>query len=150
MVRELAKKVKEEFDPDCIVGNSKGGCIVGATLAGILRLDFYPMRISRRKKDRVVFKNPKISVYPPKDIQGKKVLLVDDMAGSGRTFKMAIELLKKEKPKEIKTLSLVRHNDSFLPDFYGLSSDDCITFPWDKWVYTKKGFVLHPEYKISS
>lgn len=150
MARELAKKVKEEFDPDCVVGNSKGGCIVGATLAGILRLDFYPMRISRRKKDRVVFKKPKISVYPPKDIQGKKVLLVDDMAVSGETFVMVEKMLAKEKPQAVKTLSLARHKDSFKPDFCGLSSDDCITFPWDKWVYTKKGFVLHPEYNTSS
>lgn len=150
IVRDLVKRAKDEFNPDCVIGNSKGGCIVGGTLAAILRVDFYPMRISRREKDRVVFKKPRVVVFPPGDVRGKKVLLVDDMSVSGETFKMAKEILTKKKPKEIKTLSLARHKDSFLPDFCGLSSDDCIAFPWDKWIYTKRGFVIHPELIISS
>ena len=39
--RQMAKQIKDEYDPDCVVGNSTGGCIVGATLAAILMLDFY-------------------------------------------------------------------------------------------------------------
>ncbi len=150
IVRGLAKKVKDEYNPDCIVGNSKGGCIIGGTIAAILRLDFYPMRISRRKNDKIVFKKPRISVLPPKNLLSKKILLVDDMSVTGETFKIAKKILGKKKPQEVKTLSLTRHKDSFIPDFCGLSSDDCIIFPWDRWVYVNKGFEIHPELIISS
>ncbi len=67
------------------------------------------------------------------------------MAVSGETIRIAIKILKKKKPKEIKTLSLARHKDSFIPDFCSLSSDDCIIFPWDRWVYINKKFKIHPE-----
>jgi len=150
MVKNLAKRAKDEFNPDCVVGNSKGGCIIGGTIAAILRKDFYPMRISRRTKDRVAFKKPRVSVLPPKDVAGKKVLLVDDMAVSGETLKMAGKILKQKKAKSIKTLTLARHKDSFAPDFYGLSSDDCIIFPWDRWIYTNRKFKIHPELVIPS
>lgn len=150
IVKNLAKKAEDEFHPDCIVGNSKGGCIIGGTIAAILRLDFYPMRISRRKNDKIVFKKPRISVLPPNDILGKKVLLVDDISATGETFKIARRILGKKKPKEIKTLSLARHKDSFIPDFCGLSSDDCVVFPWDRWVYVNKKFKIHPELVVFS
>ena len=150
IVKNLAKKAEDEFHPDCIVGNSKGGCIIGGTIAAILRLDFYPMRISRRKNDKIVFKKPRISVLPPNDILGKKVLLVDDISVTGETFKIARRILEKKKPKEIKTLSLARHKDSFIPDFCGLSSGDCIIFPWDRLVYVNKKFKMHPELVIFS
>lgn len=145
IVKDLAKKVEDKFVPDCIIGNSKGGCIIGGTIAAILRKDFYPMRISRRAKDEVVFTKPKVSVFPSVNISGKKVLLVDDMAVSGETLKMAKRLLKRKRPKGIKTLTLARHKNSFLPDFCGLTSDDCIVFPWDRWIYMNGKFRIHPE-----
>jgi len=145
IVKDLAKKVEDKFAPDCIIGNSKGGCIIGGTIAAILRKDFYPMRISRRVKDEIVFTKPKVNVIPSVNISDKKVLLVDDMAVSGETLKMAKILLKKKRPKEIKTLTLARHKNSFLPDFCGLTSNDCIVFPWDRWVYMNGKFRIHPE-----
>ena len=50
VVKNLAKKVKDKYNPDCIVGNSKGGCIIGGTLAAILRLDFYPKNIQELRR----------------------------------------------------------------------------------------------------
>lgn len=52
---------------------------------------------------------------------------------------------KKKKPKEIKILTLARHKNSFMPDFCGLTSDDCIVFPWDRWIYINGRFKIHPE-----
>lgn len=148
MMKKLAKLVEDKFSPDCIVGISKGGCIIGGTIAAILRKDFYPIRISRRVKDEVIFKKPKAIIPPLDNISNKKVLLVDDIAVSGETLKIAKDLLKKKKPKEIKTLTLARHKKSFSPDFCGLTSDDCIVFPWDRWVYVNKKFEIHPELKL--
>jgi len=148
MIKDLAKNVEDEFSPDCIIGNSKGGCIIGGTIAAILRKDFYPVRISRRVNDEIVFKKPKKLVIPQVDLSNKKVLLVDDMVVSGETMIILKKILEKKKPQEIKTLTLARHKDSFLPDFCGLTSDDCIVFPWDRWIYTKGKFKIHPELKI--
>lgn len=146
MVKDLAKLAEDKFSPDCIVGISKGGCIVGGTIAAILRKDFYPMRISRRVKDEVIFKRPKVSTrLSTKFLSDKKILLVDDITVSGETIKIAKKILKNGKSKEIKTLTLVRHKNSFMPDFCGLTSDDCIVFPWDRWIYKNGKFRIHPE-----
>lgn len=145
LVKDLAKKVEDKFSPDCIVGNSKGGCIIGGTIAAILRKDFYPMRISRRIKDEIVFTKPKVTIIPSVNFFGKRILLVDDMVVSGETIKIAVKLLKKKRLKEMKTLTLARHKNSFMPDFCGLTSDDCIVFPWDRWIYINGRFKIHPE-----
>jgi hypoxanthine phosphoribosyltransferase len=117
MIKDLAKNVEDEFSLKCIIGNSKGGCIIGGTIAAILRKDFYPVRISRRVNDEIVFKKPKILVIPQVDLSNKKVLLVDDMVVSGETIIILKRYLKRKKPREVKTLTLARHKDSFLTDF---------------------------------
>ncbi len=70
------------------------------------------------------------------------------MAVSGETIRMLKMILKKKKPREVKTLTLARHKNLFLPDFCGLTSDDCIVFPWDRWIYINGRFKIHPELSV--
>ncbi len=118
---------------------------MGGTLAAILRLDFYPMRVSRRRDDEVVTETPRVIVPPTDEIAGRRVLLVDDMSASGDTLRMVMGMLAARGAKETRSLSLARHGESWVPDFCGIVSDDAIAFPWDRWTYNGREFVIHPE-----
>jgi uncharacterized protein len=147
MCRDLAMKVQEEFDPDIIVGIAKGGVIPGAILASILRRDFYPIRISRRKKDIVVRERPDFIVPLTDEVQNKSVLIVDEISVTGETLRMAKREAEKKGARKVKTLALYVHSDSYRPNWYALESDALIIQPWDYEVLDKGKFIVHPEYQ---
>ena len=77
-------------------------------------------------------------------LKGKNILLVDDLADSGKTLKIATKYLQNFAPKKIQTLVILKKDHSiFEPDFYlqtrpadswinfkydGIKMDDIITF----------------------
>ncbi len=147
LCKELALRIHAEFQPDCIVGVSKGGLPLATVLASMFRIDCYPIRLSCREQDSVVHKTPRWSVLPPQKVSGKKVLLVDDISVSAQTLAMAEEQLKSLAAEEIKTATLSVHHHSRKPDFFAIETDALIIHPWDRWVLVEGIFQLHPEYQ---
>jgi len=127
----LAKRTKREFNPEVVVGIAHGGVIAGATIASILKLDFFPIKFTRKVSERVVRKKPKLVVPPTAELSGKKILLVDDWSQSGETIKSALREIKKLKPEEVKTAVLVRRGE-YEPDYYAIFSRQEIIFPWEE------------------
>lgn len=65
-----------------------------------------------------------VSVKPDADFTGKNVLIVDDVANSGRTLLYAVKPFLQFQPKKIQTLVLVERSHKVFPvtsDFVGLS-----------------------------
>ncbi|MEM1601131.1 MAG: phosphoribosyltransferase family protein, partial [Sulfolobales archaeon] len=59
-------------------------------------------------------------------------LIVDDVADSGKTLQITIELLQLYGPKEIKTASIyVKPTTIVIPDFYVAETNAWIIFPWE-------------------
>lgn len=147
LCKELALKINDEFQPNCIIGISKGGLPLATVLASIFRVDLYPIRLSYREQDRVIHSSPKWTVPVTVKVTGKKVLLVDDISVSGETLKIAREKLLKSGANEFKTTTLSVHPKSKKPDFYILNTDALIIHLWDKWFLKNSKFTLHPEYR---
>ena len=147
MAKELALLVQKDYQPDCIVGVSKGGLTVASVLASLFRVDLYPIRLSYRVRDRVVYDKPQWSVEPPDDVEGCKVLIVDEIAISGRTLREAERAILEKGASETKTCSLYIHPGSFHPDFYLFEAPEMVIHPWDKWVLEDGTIQLHPEYR---
>ena len=145
--KELALKIYKEFQPDCVVGISKGGLPLATVLASIFRVDIYPVRLSYREMDKETYSSPKWLVPPTRKVKGERVLLVDDISVSQETLGIAKDELLKIGAKEVKTVTLSVHSHSVKPDFYILETDALIIHPWDKWVLEVKKFELHPEYR---
>jgi len=91
LCKKLASKIAKEFTPECVVGISKGGLPLATVLASIFRVDLYPVRLSYREMDRKIHSSPRWSAPVSDKINGKKVLLVDDISVSGKTLKIAKE-----------------------------------------------------------
>lgn len=66
-------------------------------------------------------------------MQGLRVLLVDDVADTGKTLAAATSYISMHGPEEVKTATLYLKPWSMLqPDYYGEVTDAWIIFPWER------------------
>jgi len=138
LCRLIARRAKESFSPELVVGIAHGGVIVGATVASILHRDMFPIKFSRRVNARVLRKRFKVLVPPTAELKGKRVLLVDDSSNTGETLKEAMAQIKKFKPAAVFTAVLVRRGE-FQPDSYAVYSKNHVVFPWQNENSTNRG-----------
>ncbi len=131
LVQGLARQVKRKFNPEAVVGVAHGGVFVGGAIAGVLACDFYPVRISRRSRDKVVRSRPRMFGEMPRELKGRRVLVVDDVAASGDTLELARELAKKVGAAKIATACLLSRPGGYAPDWTALPTDEFFVFPWD-------------------
>lgn len=136
---ELALKIKESgFKPDYIVGITTGGLIPLYFMARKLDNIHNILTVSVHSYDKDKKEDLKIIYLPEIDLSNKKVLLVDDIVGTGDTLKEISNIfIDKYKVGELKTVTLaaIKGNQCY-PDFYGIEEqDDWVMFPWDKKEY---------------
>lgn len=144
-VQELARTLRRRFEPDAIIGVAHGGVFVGGALASALQKEFFPVRISRRSRDRGAPETsgkqkgraekdsatPRLIGSMPEEIRGLRVLIVDDIASSGDTLELATSLAVKAGARATATAALVARPNGFDPDFRGMTTDELVVFPWD-------------------
>jgi hypothetical protein len=141
---KLSKKVKEsKFKPNIIVGISRGGLIPSRIISDILdNPNLATIRVEFYKYSKKKLKEPEITQPISTPIDGKKILLIDDVADSGKSLQLVYEHLLK-KAKEIRTLTIFYKPWScLLPDYYLKETEAWIIFPWEyyetvKWIVNK-------------
>jgi hypoxanthine phosphoribosyltransferase len=144
-VQTLALAIRQSYSPGAVVGVAHGGVFVGGALSSALGVEFFPVRISRRSRDKGQVK-PKLSGEMPRELKGKRVLIVDDVASSGDTLELAIALARKAGAREVRTAVLVSRPEGFAPDFCALSTEALVVFPWDYEAVAEDGrFDVDPD-----
>ena len=138
-LQALARSVSRAFAAEAVVGVAHGGVFVGGALASALGAAFYPVRISRRSRTREEASRPKLSGTMPKELKGRRVLVVDDVSASGETLELAKLLVRKAGARSLRTATLVCRTDGYAPDFTALRSDALLVFPWDYAPVTEDG-----------
>lgn len=147
MCRDLAMTINKEFDPEVIIGIARGGVIPAAILASMLRAEFYPIRLSRRRKGVIVRERPELLVPMPDEVSGRRVLIMDEISATGETLHLAVKEATKKGARKVKTATLFIHTDSWRPTWYALQSDALIIPPWDYEILSGGKFIVHPEYQ---
>ena len=136
------------FQPDVILAVGRGGFYPGTLMAHMLRTELYPVRLSRRKSDVVLYSKPRWQVKPPSIVHGKRVLIVDEICSTGETLTLVRQKLQSMNAGFIKSAVLYAHSQGkTVPDFIGMISDALILNPWDREIYQNGRFEFHPEYK---
>ncbi|QSQ20173.1 phosphoribosyltransferase domain-containing protein [Pyxidicoccus parkwayensis] len=134
-VQDLAGAIRESFSPQAVVGVAHGGVFVGGALSSALGCEFFPVRISRRSRDRGEGARtrgaPKPSGEMPRELKGRRVLIVDDVASSGDTLELATALAREVGAKQVETACLVARPEGFAPDYAALATASLVVFPWD-------------------
>jgi hypoxanthine phosphoribosyltransferase len=130
----LARKIlRSEFEPDVIVGVSRGGWIPARVLCDLLSapvlanigVEFYTGIDETGRR-------PRLTQPLSAAVSGKKVLLVDEVADTGESLKLAKEQVIKEGAKEVRTVTMYTKPWSIIgPDYHEKKTSCWIVFPWE-------------------
>jgi hypothetical protein len=144
--KALAKAVSR-FQPEIILAIGRGGYYPGTLLAHMLQVEIYPVRVSRRVNDMVKYQSPQWLVEPPSLVKGCRVLVVDEICGSGETITMVKEKVESLGAKECRSAVLYAHTWGVsVPNYIGLITDALLLNPWDREILRDGRFQFHPEY----
>jgi len=135
------------FNPEIILAVGRGGYYPGTLIAHLLRVEIYPVRLTRRVNDVVVRERPQWLVEPSAAVAGKRVLIVDEIVSSGETVLLVKEKAEALGAGEVRTAVLYAHTWGVnIPDYIGLISDALLLNPWDREIWYDGDFHFHPEY----
>ena len=150
LCRVLALRVAREYDPDVVVGIATAGVLPAAVIASILQVDFYSMKISRREQGEVVRTYPELMSEAPRQVRGRRVLIVDEITTSGDTLRLALHHVREQDPSDIRTATSFVKPGGYRPDYFALETGSLIVFPWDRQVVSDDGdLVVHPDYALA-
>lgn len=119
-IRELGEKISQEYAGEsvhliCILkGASMFMCELAKRLNTEVTMDF--MQVSSYGKDTKSSGVVKIVKDLDEPIQGKNVIVVEDIVDSGRTLSYLLKLLKERNPKSIKLCTLLDKPDRRVTD----------------------------------
>ena len=133
LVMQAGKIRCRGFKPDVIVGVTRGGLVPARVLSDLLGtcelatvgVEFY-VGVAETRSEPVL----KQSVSA--DVTGKKVLLVDDVADSGKSLLLAKEHLQNKGVAEVRVATVYcKPLSALTPDFYEKETRLWVVFPWD-------------------
>lgn len=122
--RKLAEKI--DFKPETIATIVRGGMIPGALLAKILNVtNIVALKMKRDGERRII--SAELS-----EMNGKKILLVEDMIETGRSLIEGKKLLE-DKGAVVKTACLYTMPISEIqPDYFLREVTEVADFPWNR------------------
>ena len=134
MLLSQAKKIQSQnYKPDVIVGIARGGLISARILKDLLETkELAFIQIEFYKDLNQTLSKPLLKQTHTTNIADKKTLLVDDIADTGESLKLAKTHLQQQGANEIKTATLYQKPKSAVtPDFTEKQTVNWVVFPWD-------------------
>jgi hypoxanthine phosphoribosyltransferase len=135
LLLKLAKTIrKSKFEADLIVGVSRGGWIPARIMSDLLGNSNlanvtakYYVGIAETRHE------PSITQTVSVPVDGKTVLVVDDIADSGKSLKLVTLHLKNQEPSEVRIATIYYKPWSIIvPHYYGKETRRWIVFPWEQ------------------
>jgi hypoxanthine phosphoribosyltransferase len=136
----LAQKIKSvDFSPDVIIGIIRGGLEVTRTLSDLLEIkQVTTIGVGFYKGIEETHDKPQLTQKLSFDVTNKKILLVDDVADTGRSMALAVDYLKGEEIHSLKTATIhYKPHSIFKPDFFIEETEKWIVYPWEYVEFTK-------------
>jgi len=134
MLLNLVEKIRKNgFEPNIIVGVSRGGWPPARVLSDLLdnpnlanvKAEFY-LGVAETKGEPVITQPVSMTVT------GKKVLIVDEVADTGKSLKLVKEHITEEGAAEVKVATVYYKPWSIVkPDYYEKETSRWIVFPWE-------------------
>ncbi|MGA3191449.1 MAG: phosphoribosyltransferase [Candidatus Bathyarchaeia archaeon] len=134
MLLDLADTIRKDgFKPDMIVGVSRGGWPPARVLSDLLsnpnlanvRVEFY-LGVGETKSEPALTQPISVAVA------GKRVLIVDEVADTGKTLKLVKEHIIEQGAVEARTATVYcKPWSTVKPDYHSKETSDWIIFPWE-------------------
>lgn len=132
--RELAHVVAAgDYEPEIIIAVARGGLLpaghlayaLGLKLADAVNVEFYT-DVHETLPEPVLL----APMLDHESIRGKRLLVVDDVADSGRTLALVVQLLR-DQGAQVRSAVLYAKSASVVePDYVWKRTDEWIVFPW--------------------
>jgi hypoxanthine phosphoribosyltransferase len=123
---EISERLKKMDLPsvDLVIGIGSGGIVPASLLAFHLKAELQVLVLNYRdENNQPRFDEPVVLQKPPMNLEGKRILLVDDVSVSGKTMNAALKQLE---GYNVKTLAMKGKADYVLfPEI-----KDCVKWPW--------------------
>ncbi|MCE4619232.1 MAG: phosphoribosyltransferase, partial [Desulfurococcales archaeon] len=125
----LSQKIKDSgWTPDVVVAVARGGYVPARLLCDFLDITDLLSVQSQHWTEAAKAAEKAILKYPYRvDMEGKKVLVVDDIVDTGETLLLARDYIQREwRPAEVKVASLqwISPVAKFEPDYYHIEVKD--------------------------
>jgi hypothetical protein len=134
MLLGLADKIRKNgFEPDVIVGVSRGGWPPARVLSDLMnnpnlasvRAEFY-LGVAETKGE------PTLTQPVSVDVADKRVLVVDEIADTGKSLKLVKEHILERGAREVKIATVYYKPWSIVkPDYYEKETSCWVVFPWE-------------------
>ena len=151
---KIIDRMKQDgFEPDIIVSIARSGLIPASLIAYalgnkqlyVIKVDF--SKVQKSGQDQELYDRPIITQELSVNIQGQKVLVVDEMAVSGSTLKLVSQYMEIKNPAQVKYAVLYKQPWSqFKPDYYGREIKEWPLYPWKE----LRNNVIDPRSGIAS
>jgi hypothetical protein len=141
---KLADQIKKSgYKPDLLVALSRGGWIPGRILSDLLdNPTIATIKVEHYLDIYKTMDEPRITQPIPIDVRGKRILLIDDIADSGKSLRLVRDHLLKQGAKEVRICALYRKPWSIvIPEFCARETDAWIWFPHEIYETMKKVYV---------
>lgn len=131
----LAMKIASSgFRPDAIVAVLRGGVVPALIVSDVLGVDrFYAVRARHWGIAEEVYETPLVEQLPQGKLEGARVLVVDEVADTGKTLRQVVEEVEKLGPAEVRSAVLhLKPSSVYTPDYYveKLGRWVWIFYPW--------------------
>lgn len=133
LLLDQAEKIRSTYQPDVIIGVARGGLVPARILTDLLeapqvatiRIEFYTD--IAQPSIQPILKQP--LTIP---VNGKKVLIVDDISDSGQSLKVAKQHLTEKGAAEVKIATLyAKPTTQTIPDYVEKTTERWVVFPWE-------------------
>lgn len=137
LCRTVSDEVKHsEFEPDVIVALARGGWFAGRCICDFLGLDdLTSLKMEHYVGTAQKTGEPQIRYPMPEgSVQGKDVLIIDDIADTGGSIRHAHEYVTEREANEVRTATLqLLQTSEFEPDFVGERLEEWawVVYPWN-------------------
>ena len=151
MLLNLAEKIqKDKFRPDLIVGICRGGWPPARVMSDLLgnpkmaniSVEFYVDVAETKSK-------PMLTQPVSVPVKGKKVLIMDDVADTGKTLKVVKEHLFSRGAEEVKIATIYyKPWSTVIPDYYEKETRRWVVFPWERKETVRNLMKKHGEEEV--
>ena len=137
LCRDVSDDVRQdEFEPDVIVALARGGWFAGRCICDFLGLDdLTSLQMEHYVGTAEKSGEPTIRYPMPEgSVQGKDVLIIDDIADTGGSIKRAQEYVEDRDANTVRTATLqLLQTSEFEPDYVGEQLEEWawVVYPWN-------------------
>lgn len=131
---ELAQQIADsDFSPEVLVAVARGGMLpggaltysLGVKLTDAINVEFYT-DVNETLADPILL----APLLDTNSIRGRRILVVDDVADSGRTLALVLKLLRGFGAEVRSAVLYTKPRTVVQPDFSWRTTDKWIVFPW--------------------